>query len=74
VRCGRRDAKGLAPYEITVTWTGGPTRTAVATVTAPLLATYGDSEYRRARPVSVTSGGRTHNGTPSVFAIHLRRS
>ncbi|MFE1190191.1 LPD29 domain-containing protein [[Kitasatospora] papulosa] len=74
VRCGRRDAKGMTPHEITVTWTGGPTRTAVATVTAPLLATFGTAEERRARPISVTTGSRTHNGTPSVYAIHLRRS
>ncbi|MFJ3182357.1 LPD29 domain-containing protein [Streptomyces sp. NPDC086796] len=74
VRCGRRDAKGLTPFEITVTWTGGPTRTAVATVTAPLLATFGTAEERRARRISVTTGGRTHNGNPSVYAIHLRRS
>ncbi len=73
VRCGRRDAKGLTPYEITVTWSGGPTRTAVATVTSPLLATYGTAEERRARRISVTTGGRTHNGSPSVYAIHLRR-
>ena len=59
---------------VTVTWTGGPTRTAVATVAAPLLAAYGGSEYRRARGISVTTGGRTHNGIPSVYAIHLRRS
>lgn len=73
VRCGRRDAKGLAPFEITVTWTDGPTRTAVATVTAPLLATYGTAEERRARRISVTTGGRTHHGEPTVYAIHLRR-
>lgn len=73
VRCGRRDAKGLTPFLITVTWAGGPTRTAVATVTAPLLATYGTAEERRARRISVTTDGRTHNGTPSVYAIHLRR-
>lgn len=74
VRCGRRDAKGLAAYEITVTWTGGPTRTAVATLTAPLLATYGDAEHRRAPLISVTTGGRTHNGTPTLHALHLRRN
>ncbi|MFF8994487.1 LPD29 domain-containing protein [Streptomyces sp. NPDC014983] len=73
VRCGRRDAKGLIPDQITVTWTGGPTRTAVATVTSPLLATYGTAEERRARHISVTTGGRTYNGTPSVHAIHLNR-
>ena len=73
VRCGRRDAKGLAPYEITVSWSGGPTRTAVATVTAPLLASYGNSAGRRARRISVSVGGRTHNGTPHVYAIHLNR-
>ncbi|WP_217226072.1 LPD29 domain-containing protein [Streptomyces anulatus] len=74
VRCGRRDAKDLTPFEITVSWTGGPTRTAVATVTAPLLATFGTAEERRARRISVTTGGRTHSGTPNVAAIHLRRS
>lgn len=73
VRCGRRDGKGPAPYQITITWTGGPTRTAVATLAAPLLATYGTSEERRARSISVTTGGRTHNGAPTVAAIHLHR-
>ncbi|MEY9842492.1 LPD29 domain-containing protein [Streptacidiphilus sp. EB103A] len=73
VRCGRRDAKGLARYEITVTWTGGPTRTAVATLTAPLLATHGNSTHRRPAAVHVATGGHRHIGTPSAHAIHLDR-
>ncbi|MET9779325.1 LPD29 domain-containing protein [Streptomyces sp. NPDC006367] len=70
VRCGR----GRRRYEITVAWSGGPSRTAVATVTAPLLAHYGDPERCRPAWVSVTVDGHRHHGEPHAFAIHLNRA
>jgi hypothetical protein len=72
VRCGR--GRGLQRYEITVTWSGGPNRTAVATVTAPLLARYGNPEECRPAWVSVTVDGRRHHGEPGALAIHLNRT
>ncbi|MBQ0889999.1 hypothetical protein KBZ94_34605 [Streptomyces sp. RM72] len=76
VRCGPKRAKEryLERYEITVTWSGGPNRTAVATVTAPLLASYGSPEECRPAWVSVTVEGRRHYGEPSALAIHLNRT
>ena len=75
VRTGRRSTKGnsLSHAEITVTWTGGPTRTAVATVTAPLLATYGTRERCRPAWITVPSQGRVYRGLPNVHAVHLDR-
>jgi hypothetical protein len=72
VRCGR--GRGMERYEITVTWSGGPNRTAVATVTAPLLAHYGDVERCRPAWVSVTVDGRRHYGEPGAHAIHLNHT
>ncbi|MFJ4700490.1 LPD29 domain-containing protein [Streptomyces sp. NPDC088768] len=72
VRCGPVRAKER--YEITVTWSGGPTRTAVATVTAPLLARYGSPEECRPAWASVTLDGRRHYGQPGALAIHLNRT
>ncbi|MFI1312907.1 LPD29 domain-containing protein [Streptomyces albidoflavus] len=76
VRCGPKRAKEryLERYEITVTWSGGPTRTAVATVTAPLLARYGSPEECRPAWVSVTVDGHRHYGEPGALAIHLNRT
>lgn len=76
VRCGPKRAKEryLERFEITVTWSGGPTRTAVATVTAPLLANYGSREECRPAWVSVTVDGHRHYGEPDVLAIHLNRT
>ncbi|WP_328973615.1 LPD29 domain-containing protein [Streptomyces sp. NBC_00239] len=76
VRCGPKRAKEryLERFEITVTWSGGPSRTAVATVAAPLLAQYGNPEECRPAWVSVTVDGRRHYGEPSALAIHLNRT
>ncbi|MFG2211932.1 LPD29 domain-containing protein [Streptomyces sp. NPDC048638] len=76
VRCGPKRAKERYPerYEITVTWSGGPNRTAVATVAAPLLAQYGDPEQCRPAWVAVTVDGRRHYGQPSALAIHLNHT
>ncbi|MFF8786936.1 LPD29 domain-containing protein [Streptomyces sp. NPDC015125] len=70
VRCGRDRKRG----HITVTWGGGPSKTAVRTITAPLLAHYGTPERVRPRAITVTAGGRTYSGTPNAAAIHLCRS
>ncbi|MEU0374944.1 LPD29 domain-containing protein [Streptomyces sp. NPDC006283] len=69
VRTGRDKRLG----ELSVTWNGGPRRTAVSAVTAPLLATYGASEERRPARISVTCAGRDYHGIPSVAAITLNR-
>ncbi|MER0477118.1 LPD29 domain-containing protein [Streptomyces sp. Edi2] len=76
VRCGPKRAKEryLERFEITVTWSGGPSRTAVATVAAPLLAQYGNPEECRPAWVSVTVDGRRHYGEPSALAIHLNHT
>ncbi|WP_331752750.1 hypothetical protein OG440_38360 (plasmid) [Streptomyces sp. NBC_00637] len=70
VRCGRDKTRD----EITVSWTGGPRGTAVATVTAPFLARYGNSEERRPAWMSVTIGGRVHSGEPNASAIRLHHT
>ncbi|MGW1290906.1 LPD29 domain-containing protein [Streptomyces sp. NPDC002586] len=70
VRCGRDKTR----TEITVSWTGGPRGTAVATVTAPFLARYGNSKERRPARISVTLGGRVHSGEPYASAIHLNHT
>ncbi len=62
------------PGDITVRWTGGPTTTAVRTVTAPLLATWGTPDRCRPAPITVTVNGRTTSGLPSIAALHLHRS
>ncbi|GGU38882.1 LPD29 domain-containing protein [Streptomyces violascens] len=72
VRRGR--GHGMQRYEITVGWSGGPSRTAVATVTAPLLAQYGNPEQCRPAWIAVTVDGRRHFGEPSASAIHLNRA
>ncbi|MFJ4680571.1 LPD29 domain-containing protein [Kitasatospora sp. NPDC088783] len=73
VRTGRRDRKGLAYAEITVVWEDGPSETAVATVAAPLLATYGTPDHCRPQWIAVRSEGRTYCGMPNLHAVHLDR-
>ncbi|MFF6829937.1 MULTISPECIES: LPD29 domain-containing protein [Streptomyces] len=74
VKFSVRTGQGKHAHEITVSWSGGPGRTAVSTVTAPLLATYGAGQRRRPRAVTVTVGGRTRSGMPVAAAIHLNRA
>ncbi|MFF9436331.1 LPD29 domain-containing protein [Streptomyces sp. NPDC014735] len=74
VKFSVRTGRGKEMPELSVTWTGGPGRTAVSTVTAPLLHTYGRSEERRPARISVTHAGRDYHGTPSVAAITLNRA
>jgi hypothetical protein len=66
-----RTGTGRANTEITVRWSGPLDRTAVGTVAAPLLATYGNPRSVAARSIGVASNGRTYWGTPIVSAIHL---
>ncbi|TLQ39179.1 LPD29 domain-containing protein [Streptomyces marianii] len=73
VKFSVRTGRGKKMWELSVTWTGGPGRTAVSAVTAPLLATYGRSEERRPARISVTHAGRDYHGIPSVAAITLNR-
>ncbi|MER0477064.1 LPD29 domain-containing protein [Streptomyces sp. Edi2] len=70
VRCGQDRKRG----DITVTWGGGPSKTAVHTITAPLLARYDTPDRVRPRAITVTTGGRTYSGTPNAAAIHLGRT
>jgi hypothetical protein len=70
VRFSVRRRHGL---RLSVSWSGGPSRVEVATVTAPLLADYTTPGRRRAQPVTVTRFGRTTHGTPLVDAISLTR-
>ncbi|MFE1190214.1 LPD29 domain-containing protein [[Kitasatospora] papulosa] len=74
VKFSVRTGRGKKMRELSVSWTGGPGRTAVSAVTAPLLATYGPSEERRPAPVSVTYAGREYHGMPLIAAIALDRS
>jgi hypothetical protein len=74
VKFSVRTGRGRQAWTLSVTWTGGPTRTAVSTVTAPLLANYGRSEERYPARITVTTAGRTHHGTPRVAAITLNRA
>ncbi|MEO3978952.1 LPD29 domain-containing protein [Streptomyces sp. CAU 1734] len=66
--------RGTKDGELSVTWTGGPGRTAVSAVTAPLLGTYGRSGNRRAAPIAVTVAGQDRWGTPMLAAITLNRA
>ncbi|GAA3087511.1 hypothetical protein GCM10020000_87940 [Streptomyces olivoverticillatus] len=68
-----RTGQGKHRWEITVSWSGGPGRTAVSAVTAPLRAHYGSDGRCRPRAIAVTVGGRTLVGAPMVSAIHLNR-
>ncbi|TLQ39200.1 LPD29 domain-containing protein [Streptomyces marianii] len=62
-------------WKLSVSWSGGPSATEVATVAAPLLADYTTPGRRRARPITVkTWFGRPFHGTPVVDAITLKRS
>ncbi|MFD4526595.1 LPD29 domain-containing protein [Streptomyces sp. NPDC058470] len=70
VRFSVRTRRG---WRLSVSWSGGPSDTEVATVAAPLLADYSTPGRRRARPVTVTRFGRTTYGTPLVDAITLTR-
>ncbi|MEV6425990.1 LPD29 domain-containing protein [Streptomyces sp. NPDC051662] len=74
VKFSVRTGRGKAMWELSVSWTGGPGRTAVSAVTAPLLATYGPSEERRPARISVTYAGREYHGTPLLAAIALNRA
>ncbi|MDX3068317.1 MULTISPECIES: LPD29 domain-containing protein [Streptomyces] len=72
VKFSVRTGTGKHRGEITVTWTGGPRRTSVSAVAAPLLARFGPGDRRIAR-VDVTVGGRRYCGVPMVSAIKLNR-
>ncbi|MFH0246413.1 LPD29 domain-containing protein [Streptomyces sp. HK10] len=67
VRTGQRKHR----HEITVSWSGGPGRTAVSAIAAPLLARYGNGDRRRPQWISITVGGRSYSGAPIVSAVHL---
>ncbi|WP_431983804.1 LPD29 domain-containing protein [Streptomyces qinglanensis] len=69
-----RTGRNRKQHEITVSWSGGPGRTAVDAVTAPVLARYGADGPRRPRPLTVTVGGRMHRGVPIISAVHLDRN
>ncbi|MFD7556471.1 LPD29 domain-containing protein [Streptomyces sp. NPDC059835] len=69
-----RTGRGKKARELSVTWTGGPRRTAVSAVSAPLLATYGRSEERSPARIAVTVAGRVHCGMPAVAAVTLNRA
>ncbi|MEV6680690.1 LPD29 domain-containing protein [Streptomyces erythrochromogenes] len=72
VRIGnqRTDAR----YDITVRWSGGPSRTAVATATAHLKASYSTPGRYTARPVTVTTSGRHRSGRPVLNNLHLHHT
>ncbi|GGU38793.1 LPD29 domain-containing protein [Streptomyces violascens] len=70
VRFSVRTRRG---WRLSVSWSGGPLDTEVATVAAPLLADYTTPERRRARAITVTRFGRASYGTPLVDAINLTR-
>ncbi|MFI0742437.1 LPD29 domain-containing protein [Streptomyces sp. NPDC021100] len=74
VKFSVRTGQGGRWSEITVRWSGGPNRTAVGAVVAPLRAHYGNDGRCRPRPITVTVGGRTASGAPMVSAIHLARA
>ncbi|MEU5900434.1 LPD29 domain-containing protein [Streptomyces venezuelae] len=69
-----RTGRGKQAGELSVTWSGGPGRTAVGTVTAPLLANYGRSDERYPARIHITTAGRTYSGTPRINAITLHHS
>lgn len=74
VKFSVRTGQGKNAHEISVRWSGGPGRTAVSTVTAPLVATYGTGQRRRPQSLTVTVGGRVSSGIPMVAAIRLNRA
>lgn len=69
-----RTGRGKNHRRITVSWTAGPRRTAVSTVTAPLLASFDTPQRFRAQRISVRVGGRTLHGTPMVADIQFNRA
>lgn len=73
VKFSVRTGQGAKMWRISVRWADGPTETAVATVAAPLLATYGSSESRRPRDISVTVANVHRWGIPQVSAVDLDR-
>ncbi|MEV7891584.1 LPD29 domain-containing protein [Streptomyces sp. NPDC002817] len=73
VKFSVRTGTGKRCDEISVTWSGGPRRTSVSAVAAPLLAQFGPGDRRSPRHVCVTVGGRVYSGMPKVGAINLHR-
>ncbi|MFJ8676841.1 LPD29 domain-containing protein [Streptomyces sp. NPDC093589] len=71
VKFSVRTGQGKDRWQIFVGWTGGPSRTRVSAVAAPLLAQFGPGDRRRPRHISVTVAGRVHSGMPMVEAIKL---
>ncbi|MFD3422101.1 LPD29 domain-containing protein [Streptomyces decoyicus] len=69
-----RTGQGKHRQKISVSWTGGPGRTQVSAVVAPLLAQFGPGSRRKPRRISVTVAGRVHSGMPLVEAITLDRN
>ncbi|MGW1976722.1 LPD29 domain-containing protein [Streptomyces sp. NPDC001889] len=59
---------------LSVTWSGGPGRTAVAAVAAPLLAQFGPGGRHLPRRISVSVAGRAHHGMPLISAVTLHRA
>ncbi|MEW2434227.1 LPD29 domain-containing protein [Streptomyces caniferus] len=68
-----RTGQGKDRQKISVGWTGGPGRTRVSAVAAPLLAQFGPGDRRNPRHISVTVAGRVHSGMPMVEAVTLDR-
>ncbi|MEU6331622.1 LPD29 domain-containing protein [Streptomyces sp. NPDC047049] len=66
-----RTGQGKHRQKISVSWTGGPGRTRVSAVAAPLLAQFGPGDRRNPRRISVTVAGRVYSGMPLVEAITL---
>ncbi|MFI8932393.1 LPD29 domain-containing protein [Streptomyces sp. NPDC053474] len=66
--------RGKDRWTISVSWAGGPGRTQVGAIAAPLLAKFGPGDRRRPRHISVTVGGRVRTGMPRVSDVVLCRT
>ncbi|MFM9452459.1 LPD29 domain-containing protein [Streptomyces europaeiscabiei] len=71
VRFRVRRGKGSQRARFTVRWTGGPSRTEVSVVTAPLLADYTEGR-RRPAPITVSRFGTTRHGVPVPTSLELQ--
>lgn len=74
VKFSVRTGQGRERWQISVSWTGGPGRTQVSAVAAPLRARFGPGGQRRARAIRVNVAGRPRSGVPLVEKICLHRN
>ncbi|MFJ1742439.1 LPD29 domain-containing protein [Streptomyces microflavus] len=74
VKFSVRTGRGRDCWRISVSWTGGPGRTQVSAVAAPLRARFGPGGQRRASAIRVNVAGRPRSGVPLIEEISLHHN